>query len=292
MENRYGEIHELLRTIRGTNSLDWIVKISEKKETFAPIGLDLAALEPMFFAAGAAEFIYSYASFLADKPRDLYDSNVFTRFEETILPRIRREEMSWAGMSPRDADFYREYFKDVFRHRRGGYWSVASSSEILRIELEDLWKENPDFRRWVAKGRAVSLFALLFLATGGGAIYPPNPAIPLNPPAIEQVNQLNNEEYIAVLKAEVRLEWVEIHRHGHIEPGDEVRLDKLEKALEAATAGHRSEAKEKEGSGVSYTYNLFNFEKLVDIPVGSISISYLLAARKKKDMERKKRNKG
>jgi hypothetical protein len=107
------EIDWLLDTIHERKSLEPIVKIHENDGHVA-LGLDLAALRPVSFAGGIAEFIYSYASYLAtNEQRPPYPNAAFEEFESEFFGGMEITKRSWIDLyHPQDREFCFRVFQN------------------------------------------------------------------------------------------------------------------------------------------------------------------------------------
>jgi hypothetical protein len=123
------------------------------------LATDVAALDAVQFAAGAAELAYSYAAYLMKDERPVpYSEGQFVEFEAE-LTRIGWNRTPAARYDA--ATCYRVIERMLWR-RDGGYWAIGSG-DLVRLELVEAWRENPSCRKILVSG--VAAVGFLFSAT-------------------------------------------------------------------------------------------------------------------------------
>lgn len=162
------EVEMLLDAVQKRQSLEVVIKIYESESGNATLGADVAALWSVQFTGGIAEFTYSYAAYLAGGERGLpYRSEVFQDFEMQFFSDSGIRHKSWIELYEQKHEFCFEVFRRVMT-RRDGYHHAVASGDILRLELVEVWRENPSCRMILAKGVTA---AILTLAGTFGAVH-------------------------------------------------------------------------------------------------------------------------
>jgi hypothetical protein len=158
------QITGLLERASGERRLELAVRIYDG-DSFAPLGADLEQLEKVLFVAGTAEFIYSYVAYLAGSNEQLpYEIGSFREFEGALSSTSRGVRPSWDDLH-RDRRDYEAIFRRQLYMRTGGLWSVGSS-DLLRMELVEIYKQNPTILKILATG-VVAIMITLSGCVGG-----------------------------------------------------------------------------------------------------------------------------
>jgi hypothetical protein len=163
----FENVRELISGLATANfpRVDLRVRIFENENLPAPLGLDVQALRAILYVGAVAELIYSHASYLANQTEGLpYTNQVLQEFEKSLQVLHPGGRSAWE-LYDTDHGRISQIFMQTLLRRSNGFWSAASSEQILRLELLELWKENPSNRKIMATGVAG---AVLLLAAAFG----------------------------------------------------------------------------------------------------------------------------
>jgi hypothetical protein len=147
-------VEGLIDDIRRNKRFEIVVRTYEG-EGYASLGHDLIGLDAVIACVGIAEVAASYWTFPSGA-FNTYSPNALAEFGAMISG--RKSPNTWI-----EAFTDQDHWLDVYMRvegRRGGYWTVGDG-EILRVELIDLYKENPTIKKILVTGFAA---AQIFLA--------------------------------------------------------------------------------------------------------------------------------
>ena len=150
-------IEGLAESIQSNKRFQITVKTQEG-EGYASLGSDLIGLDAVLGCVGIAEVAYAYWMLESgDYSLSAYFPDMLVEFGQMISGSNRPATLIDAF---RNQDHWLDVYRRHIAQRHGGYWAVGDG-EILRVELIDIYKENPTFKEILIAG---AMSAQLILA--------------------------------------------------------------------------------------------------------------------------------
>lgn len=150
-------IEGLTESIQSNKHFQMTVKTQEG-EGYASLGSDLIGLDAVLECVGIAEVAYAYWMLqFKDYSLSAYTPDMLAEFGQMISGSNRPATLIDAF---RDQDHWLDVYRRQIARRDGGYWAIGDG-EILRVELIDIYKENPTFKEILIAG---AISAQLILA--------------------------------------------------------------------------------------------------------------------------------
>jgi hypothetical protein len=146
-------VEDLFKNIQQNKSFEIVVKTYDG-EGYASLGHDLISLDAVLACVGIAEVAASYWTF-PDGAFNTYSPQHLAEFGAMISGGQR--PIDWVEAF-NDKDLWFDVYSRV-QGRRGGYWTIGDG-EILRVELVNLYKENPTVKQIIVSGVASAVFLL------------------------------------------------------------------------------------------------------------------------------------
>jgi hypothetical protein len=154
-------LRDALALISDGTPLEIKLEIREGANSFAALDYDLKALNALLFIAGVAEFVSVYIAYrAADLPNPVYSLAAFDDFTREFITPRRQHYFSWVDVVEKDSDLFRSVFDGWIRNRRNPGTGIAATSETVRLELVEIYKQNPTITKVIAIGSIVSITAL------------------------------------------------------------------------------------------------------------------------------------
>lgn len=149
-------LEALTKSIESNERFSIMVKTHEG-DGYASLGLDLIGLDAVLECVGIAEVATAYWMFESgDLSFSAYSPNMLSEFGGMISGSNSPENLMDAFTSQ---DHWLDVYHTQIAQRRGGRWAVGDG-EILRVELVELYKENPTVKQILVTGFAGTLIFL------------------------------------------------------------------------------------------------------------------------------------